>query len=78
MKKRRIMRATVKKIIRPFDPKEAEKAEIAIDEAEDLYREIRVENVVADENGKKASLKEGAKVDVVIEADTDATLKKPD
>jgi predicted DNA-binding antitoxin AbrB/MazE fold protein len=78
MKKRRKMRATVKKIIKPAFPREAEKAEIVIEEAEDLYREIRVENVVVDENGKKASLNEGAKVDVVIEADTDATLKKPD
>ncbi len=46
-------------------------------EADHLYREIRVENVVTDENGEKASLKPGAKVDLVVEADSNATVKKP-
>jgi len=55
-----------------------EKAQIGIEEADELYREIRVENVVTDEKGKNARLKVGADVDVVIEADTDATTKKPD
>jgi hypothetical protein len=50
-----------------------EKAEIAIHEADDLYREIRVENVVTDENGEKAKLKPGSEVDVIVEADSDAT-----
>jgi hypothetical protein len=57
---------------------EPEKVEIEVDEAEDLYREIRIENVVTDENGEQARLKPGAKVDVVVEADSDATTKKPD
>jgi len=59
-------------------PSEPEKAQIGIEEADELYREIRVENVVTDEKGKNARLKVGADVDVVIEADTDATTKKPD
>jgi len=50
----------------------------SVDEADELYREIRVENVLTDENGKKVRLKLGADVDVVVEADTDATTKKPD
>ena len=58
--------------------REAEKAEISVDEADDLYREIRVENVVEDEIGEKAGRKPGAKVDVILEADTGATTKKPD
>src|SRR6266481_7371819 len=76
-KKRKKLRGTVEKVIKPLVPSEPEKAEIGIEEADDLYREIRVENVVTDENGEKASLKPGAKVDVVVEADSNATVKKP-
>ena len=35
-------------------------------------------NVLTDENGEKAALKPGAKVDVVLEADATDTVKKPD
>ena len=77
-KKRKKLRGIVQKVIKPLTPREPEKAEISIDEGDDLYREIRVENVVTDENGKKARLKPGAKVDVVVEADTDATTKMPE
>jgi len=42
-----------------------------------LYREIRVDNELVDEDGEKAALKPGAEVDVIVEADSDATLKKP-
>ena len=77
-KKRRKMRGTVERIIKPPIPSQPEKAEIQIQEAEDLYREIRVKNVVSDEKGEKARLKEGAVVDVVVEADSNATTKKPD
>ena len=76
-KKRKRLHGTVEKVIKPFVPSEPEKAEISIAEADDLYREIRVENVVTDENGEKASLKPGAKVDVVVEADSNATVEKP-
>jgi len=75
-KKKRKMRGTVQKVIAPAVPGEAEKAQINIEEADDLYREIRVENVVSDEKGDKASLKEGAEVDVIVEADSDAATKK--
>ena len=71
MKRRRKMAGRVKKIIKAAVPTDGEKAEIAIEEADDLYREIRVENVVADEDGNTAKLKPGAAVDVVIEAESD-------
>jgi hypothetical protein len=77
-KKRKKLRGTVKKVIKPLYPNSKEKAEIDIHEADHLYREIRVDNEVADESGEKASLKEGAEIDVVIEADSDATVKKPE
>jgi hypothetical protein len=38
---------------------------------------VRVENVVTDERGDKAGLKPGAEVDVIVEADSNATMKKP-
>jgi hypothetical protein len=58
-------------------PNQPEKAEIDIHEADDLYREIRVDNELVGEDGEKAALKPGAEVDVIVEADSDATLKKP-
>ena len=76
-KKRKEMRGTVEKIIKPVSPTEPEKAQITIPEADDLYREVRVENVVTDERGDKAGLKPGAEVDVIVEADSSATMKKP-
>jgi hypothetical protein len=77
-KKRKKLRGTVQKVIKPSHPSEPEKAQIDIEGADDLYREIRLENVVTDDKGEKASLKPGAKVDVVLEADSDATTKKTD
>jgi len=77
-KKKRKMRGSIQKVIRSAVPNEPEKAEISVEEADELYREIRVENVVTDEKGQKARLKPGAEVDVVIEADSNATIKKPD
>ena len=77
-KKRRKLRGTVQKVIKPSIPSQPEKAQINIHGADDLYREIRVENVVTDENGEQAQLKPGAEVDVIVEADSSATTKKPE
>ena len=76
-KKRKKLPGTVNKIIKPVVPSVPEKAQIDVEGAEDLYREIRVENTLTDEHGEEVRLKEGAQVEVSIEADTDATLKKP-
>jgi hypothetical protein len=67
---------TVEKIIPAGHPNETEKAQIGIDGADDLYREIRVENALQDENGRAVSLKPGAQVDVKIAADVAATTPK--
>jgi len=75
--KRKKLRGTVAKIIKPSHPSQREKAEIDIHEADDLYREIRVDNELTDDAGGKASLKPGAEVDVILEAASDATLRKP-
>jgi len=75
-KKRKKLSGRVEKVIKPSHPNEKEKAQIGIDDAEHLYREIRVENELTDESGEKASLKPGAEVDVIVEADSDSTTKK--
>lgn len=74
-KKRKQLRGTVEKVIK--SDHSPEKAQITIHDAEHLYREIRVENEFTDGDGAKASLKQGADVDVIVEADSDATLIKP-
>ena len=60
---------TVEKIIKPIVPALPEKAQISVHGAEDLYREIRVDNTLQDEDGQPVKLKVGAEVEVTIEAD---------
>ena len=69
---------TVEKVIPPLYPGKPEKAQISVDGADHLYREIRVENTLQDASGKEVELKPGAEVDVTIEAEPSATVpKKP-
>jgi hypothetical protein len=67
---------TLEKIISPPFPGVPEKAQIGVDGAEDLYREIRVENTVNGPDGEELALKEGAEVDVTIEVQRGATTLK--
>jgi len=68
----------VEKVIRPHpQSNEPEKAQIAVEGADHLYREIRVPNRLIDDNGHKVKLQEGAEVDVTIEADPAVTNKMP-
>jgi hypothetical protein len=60
---------TVEKIIPPIVPSEPEKAQITVHGAEELYREIRVDNTLQDDNGNPVSLKKGAEVEVTIAAE---------
>jgi hypothetical protein len=64
----------VEKIIEPARPEDPEKAQISVDSADTLYREIRIENKLTDENGDAVRLKKGAEVEVTVEADKDATV----
>ena len=68
--------AVVEKIVKPFNPSEPEKAQIAIQGADHLYREIRVENTLKNAAGEKVRLKPGAEVDVTIEAPVEAVEKQ--
>jgi hypothetical protein len=66
----------VRKVIKPVHPSLPEKAEIAVEGADELYREIRIENTLEDEKGEKVRLKPGAEVEVIVEADKSATEPK--
>ena len=56
---------------------EPEKAQIAVEGADHLYREIRVPNRLVDSEGNKVKLKPGAEVEVKIEADPVVTSTEP-
>ena len=53
-----------------------QQAEIVVENAEELYREIRVENTLVNEKGEEVGLKPGAPVEVTIEANEKDTIKK--
>jgi len=67
---------TVEKIIKPVHPSEPEKAQIAVEGADELYREIRIENSLTDAQGDEVRLKKGAEVEVTVEADQEAAIPK--
>jgi hypothetical protein len=69
-----VLPAVVEKIIKL--PHEPEKAQVAIEGGDDLYREIRIENTLIDENAREVSLKPGAEVEVTVEANTRDTVPK--
>ena len=61
---------TVEKIIKPSEPGQLEKAQIEVEGADDMYRELRIENSLTAENGQKVKLKSG------IDKDTAKTIQK--
>lgn len=72
-KRRKKLKGKVERIIKsPYS--QEEKAQIEIEGADDLYKEIRVENVVTDEQGEKTKLQEGESVDVFVETDSKSSL----
>ena len=64
---------TVEKIIKAPHPAMPEQAQIAVEGAEELYREIRIDNTLIDKNGDKVKLKVGTEVEVTVEAPVAAT-----
>jgi hypothetical protein len=67
---------TVERVISSPDPNEPDKAQIVVEGAEELYREIRIENTLKTEKGGEVALKPGAEVDVTVESPADATTQK--
>ena len=70
--------ATVEKVIKPISPGEPEKAQISVEGADHLYRELRIDNTLTNENGDEVSLKPGAHVEVTVEAAAEDTSLKID
>jgi hypothetical protein len=66
--------AKVAKVIKPMHPAEPEKAQIAVEGADPLYDEIRVKNSLKNANGDEVRLKEGAEVEVTLEAPEHAVV----
>lgn len=58
----------VEKVIKPAAG-EPEKAQIAIEGADPLYREIRIENTLKDVEGQEVRLKQEDEVDVTVETE---------
>jgi hypothetical protein len=69
---------TVEKIVESPFPNEPEKAQIAVEGADDLYREIRIDNTLMNQDGKEVSLKLGAQVEVTVTAEAAGTTPKSD
>jgi hypothetical protein len=67
---------TVEKVIKSPDPSEPDKAQIVVEGADELYREIRIDNALQNEKGEEVALKPGTDVDVTVEAPGDATTPK--
>ena len=72
-----VLNGVVEKVIKPVLEGEPEKAQIAIEGADHLYRELRIENTLVNGKGETVGLKQGAEVDVIIAADPKDTIKKP-
>jgi hypothetical protein len=60
---------TVGKIIPPRGPSQPEKAQVAVDGADQGHRNLRIENTLTDEHGDDVRLKKGAHVAVTVTAE---------
>ena len=67
---------TVEHILESPHPSVPERAEIVVQGADELYQEIRIENTLTDAHGDEVRLKEGAVVEVTVEAAPGATKVK--
>jgi hypothetical protein len=64
----------VETVIKSPNPAVPDKAQIAVEGADHLYREIRIENTLETDKGEKVKLKPGATVDVTIAAPESDTV----
>jgi hypothetical protein len=63
----KLMLAIAKRTLKPLYPQQAERVEISIADADELFREIRVENAFVDAEGNVLAIKAGAELDVRLE-----------
>jgi hypothetical protein len=57
---------TVDKIILASHSSKSERAQIAVEGADRSHRDLRIENILTDENGDDVRLKKGARVEVTV------------
>jgi hypothetical protein len=70
--------ATVQKILPGVLPGQPDRAQIVVKAAEDLYKEIRIENALLDAEGNEVRLAPGTELEIVIQvARGDAVGEKP-
>jgi len=67
------MPGTVKKIILSPRPSQPEKAQVAVEGADQRHRDLRFENTLTDEHGDDVKLKKGAHVEVTVSAEPKMT-----
>lgn len=70
-----ILPGIVDEVIIP-PPGKPEKAVIAVEGADELYKEIRIENTLTDKDGSEVSLNPGAPVKITIKADPPVAIEK--
>ena len=63
------MGGMVQKVIKSHVPTQPDKAQISVAGADDLYKELRIENTLTDADGNEVRLKVGAKVELTVEAE---------
>ena len=56
----------VGKIIRSASPSKPEKAQVAVDSSDRGYRDLPIENALADEQGDDGKLKKGVHVNLIV------------
>ena len=64
------MPGTVDKIIPPSRPSQPERAQIAVEGADQLHRDLRIENMLTDEHGDDVRLKKNDHVEVTVTAES--------
>ncbi len=69
---------TVQKVIKNVYTDKPDKVEIRVEGADHLYSEIRIDNVLQNEEGENVALKVGEDVNVPLEAATHETRTKAD
>ena len=72
----RTVPAVVNKIMTPTFLPQMDKVEISIGSADELFREVRLDNVLTNIDGKPVALMSGAHVDVTFEADLCDTIPR--
>ena len=65
------LHGVVDKIVPSNHPSQPEKAQIVVREAEELYKEIRIDNALHDGGGEKVKLKRGTELDITVEVPHD-------